>query len=915
MAFQILSGVRLNNGPWGQAFGGGIYAANCEIGFSRGPTKITLNIVSESGFYYGVTPNVYNAPYNINFNGHIFSGMYLYSYEKQKSAEQSIMTADFIDSSLILDKIYIGLLNRQGRQYVDIHMLTGFFTVRCPQESQGYSTGISGIAYRAVDYITVNEGCYFKKGEDGGGYIILGSEYFPANQCDVPRVDYNFSELCSAMSYFGINHQLDEFDLNPLYRQEYVGTLREVLNNWGADFAFEFFVESGVLKGIDLQTPINVNDIQTFAETNEYVNSVSCGESLENSSSKTLIARYLKAHELVTFNNTYNYKVPAYPITIGDILQGGACVGRTAGCLLNSIALARLDPSLREAYLANYAIENNRRDILQAIGLVVKPECFSSSEAYPVPVTDQMGRVAIIKQLETWRTNLEKKTTADFNSIQTATNTILLEPNNYEIFIGIYSADLASRIEQWDREAASFLGKYYYYNARMPNDLTYCPAILGIPGKNISGAPTTVNPINGTLTFPPINLSGVVSLPWTFPTGYPYSNGMIVYDYNMWSYKWSSNPTSQTYGGDAVPFASLLRDPVSNTNLAALTYNNICSVNDNSWGIEEADYLAQKGTADYTNLKPQIILWKDFPVAQGLALETSSINGMKQTDYLSIKAELYTKTATQLGGEVAIFIIPKLRNMSSVTGIAPSISNVYNGALNRYVYNRALSQPSQSVGCKTYCEYSSIESEICNLVNKSLPFTPYFANLFAPYSMVYHPNGNISKIVFPCNSTFYGNWTLNLEQKTTAPPQKLIYGEPPSTPNNTMSTQIIDYDMTSDMTAIRDNNDAINSYVYSTTNQRIMTTQDYYNSLASLNNIIIPPQKTIKMTIANVNFSSLGLSLSPADGLTSINLTMNDGGIQASLEYSSRPKTVPKAEAIFPKVKFRILGTPNSRGP
>ena len=311
MAFQVLSGVDIGFG-FGNAFGGGIYSASCDIGFSRGPTKITLNIVSESGRYYSTFPNVYNAPYNINFNGHMFSGMYLYSYEKTKSADQSVMTANFIDSSLVLDKIYIGLLNRQGRQYVDTHILTGQFSVRCPQESQGYVTDFSGRAYRPVDYIPINNGCYFKKGEDGGGYIILGSEYFPSTNCEVPKVDYNFTELCNALTTFGIKHELSTFDLNTMYRQEYVGTLREVLNNWGADFAFEFFVENGVLKGIDLQKPININNIQTFAETNEYVNSSSYGESLENSFNQTLIARYLKAHEKLTYNNTFNYTYWGY---------------------------------------------------------------------------------------------------------------------------------------------------------------------------------------------------------------------------------------------------------------------------------------------------------------------------------------------------------------------------------------------------------------------------------------------------------------------------------------------------------------------------------------------------------------------------------------------------------------------------
>ena len=62
--FEIIKGVNIGQGP-GNAFGGGIYGASCEIGFSNGPTKITLNVVSEKGIYQSVTPNVYSTPYNV----------------------------------------------------------------------------------------------------------------------------------------------------------------------------------------------------------------------------------------------------------------------------------------------------------------------------------------------------------------------------------------------------------------------------------------------------------------------------------------------------------------------------------------------------------------------------------------------------------------------------------------------------------------------------------------------------------------------------------------------------------------------------------------------------------------------------------------------------------------------------------
>src|SRR5690348_8696809 len=105
--FQAIKGIDIGQGP-GNAFGGGIYSASCEIGFSNAPTKITLNIVSEKGQYQSVSPNVYSTPYHINLNGKTFSGMYLYGFQKVKSAGQATMTLNFVDSSIILDKVFVG---------------------------------------------------------------------------------------------------------------------------------------------------------------------------------------------------------------------------------------------------------------------------------------------------------------------------------------------------------------------------------------------------------------------------------------------------------------------------------------------------------------------------------------------------------------------------------------------------------------------------------------------------------------------------------------------------------------------------------------------------------------------------------------------------------------------------------------
>ena len=53
--FKDIEGIRYDGGDPGKAFGGGIYGASCNIGFSNEATKITLNIVAEKSGDYTIS--------------------------------------------------------------------------------------------------------------------------------------------------------------------------------------------------------------------------------------------------------------------------------------------------------------------------------------------------------------------------------------------------------------------------------------------------------------------------------------------------------------------------------------------------------------------------------------------------------------------------------------------------------------------------------------------------------------------------------------------------------------------------------------------------------------------------------------------------------------------------------------------
>ena len=128
--------------PRGYAFGGWVYDANVTLGFSKQPTTITLSIVLENDssinsqqafdisdemLLVSLTTNKGSNTarnfheekrmghfYSIDLHGIKFNRMYLYDYSIQVEAQQKTLAVTFRDYSLMMGKIYVGLMKRQG---------------------------------------------------------------------------------------------------------------------------------------------------------------------------------------------------------------------------------------------------------------------------------------------------------------------------------------------------------------------------------------------------------------------------------------------------------------------------------------------------------------------------------------------------------------------------------------------------------------------------------------------------------------------------------------------------------------------------------------------------------------------------------------------------------------------------------
>ena len=395
MGYQLLQGITVV--PFGvanryaalqdlfnatsKAFGGWIYNANVEVGFSQGPTSITLDISldTQDGKYltnladFDITKDdlkVHNKAtgeesyFEIRFGSKIYKPMFLSSFEISGSADSKTLKVKFLDYSIILDKIYIAIFKKQDykpdfRKYFsampEINALcpgcaledSTFYAVKVnppakladgspnPAATGGIPlvSNIESAAY-FYNYKNLNGTNLFNKdnqpgdlykingvtpvampkywpnvpplpkrpelykdyynrtfsGPSGstfsiwnstqksasngnrldinGGTVVLGTEEFNQSVCgSAAEVSYNFTELITILAKAGLNFSIlnslnhlasspdiAAIDKNKNYRKNYNGTLREVLGNWCADFALDFYIDGTRIHFIDLST-------------------------------------------------------------------------------------------------------------------------------------------------------------------------------------------------------------------------------------------------------------------------------------------------------------------------------------------------------------------------------------------------------------------------------------------------------------------------------------------------------------------------------------------------------------------------------------------------------------------------------------------------------------------------------------
>jgi hypothetical protein len=364
----------------GPTYGGVIYGLSLQTNYSSAPSVLTLNIVSDDGQY--TTPRL-GQPQNVSFGNFVFRG-YVWSYDFKTTSDSRTLDIKLIDRSVLLDRYYVllwkrGLFDISGsvRRVNKVIEFDKSDRVLIPERR-----GFVDIRFVERQYPnqTVTRQIREARGSFRKNILYVGREKFPNSRCEIPDTEYNLDDL-KTISPVDISMRT----IDPKYTATYEGTLREVLQNWGRDFGFDFYWDFSsssdrtALKFYDVSQGINLslNDY-TGPEVIESSESQSLEGTFEQYAiSYTRLPR--EKTEPLTANAQIIYSLPLNPYPISYFLKRNNTIqeyynsqdadideskdpssgekrlwgGRTREEFLKSAFLGYAEPQLRDLFILN----------------------------------------------------------------------------------------------------------------------------------------------------------------------------------------------------------------------------------------------------------------------------------------------------------------------------------------------------------------------------------------------------------------------------------------------------------------------------------------------------------------------------------------------------------------------------------
>jgi len=401
----------------GFAFGGVIYSADSQVGYSGESTKLNINVALDSQIYknneFRRDFEISNAdlnlasPVDVKFAGsNLFRNMFLSSFETSTSVEDKSLYLTYSDGSVLLDRIFVGLIHEHFEVDRTKHTVPNSieFKLKCPLNETHTIDTVGG---KAIQYSVCSETGYafvdrktlrFLANASGsptrpyrvirqndqniwsGGFIVLGAEEFSEQKCSLADVSYSFTDLIDAARQFGIAIDLSRFPDrrdNRYFKRSYSGTLKDVLQNWGNDFGVSFYWDFTKLLPTLVVVDLTDRSIQSKFEaaivgidaldkghganmisgSDIVINSKNHTKSLDGTFAQAFSSKFNRGPGAKEKNRRRSHSIQFGCQTLASLTGGGTILGRSITDFFISMTLGKFAPDLREIYNVRRAAE------------------------------------------------------------------------------------------------------------------------------------------------------------------------------------------------------------------------------------------------------------------------------------------------------------------------------------------------------------------------------------------------------------------------------------------------------------------------------------------------------------------------------------------------------------------------------
>ena len=915
-----------------QIYGGYIFNGSVGFGFSNNKTTISVSVVSENGNYLIPEQDLNTSdPQVIQFGENIvIDPAFLYEYSIEKRGDSRILQLTYVDGSVLLDKIFIGLNYEHGfaqedaqNKYLDAefkcHPCPGPSTQRRTVTANEFGLSKDGEQHLPIttssrqakaDQKTINTENKWK-----GGYLILGDENFEPNPCKIPKIDYNFTQLKSLLEANGI--KLENLkDVNPNYRQAHVGTLREVLGYWCSDFGYSFYWNSlknlntatstdADIVGLDLSFPISLTSTKTSLEvidadaSNETViTSLNERFSLENTKKIYHLSSFKRESRMVPRPWVIYKGYTATAVTVQDLFPTkSVLLGRTYDQFIISCVLSKYNTSLRDVYnmqiLKKGIVTGKTQDKFTSIeSSNIDPRVLGFESLHGAffhnlnsgEQQDKFGSVTVFPKAIGNDGDKE-----DFPYV-TGSRKLSDSGNLYDFYLGANNEDYLTDLKSYEARVADFIGKYYTV-PNYWNPFHYCSYeesfnldVVTVPSSKI------YNPYSGSKRSSPFseltresvgsNVIGsdsrVFERDSTYGTSHERLDEILIFNDTLTSIGASDKHTNIDIISHYDPIVSTIASGIL-TNLS-----------------EGNDSLKQKLGRDGRNTRVLQAVREDvlnYAVRIGDLYQTQNTqeswssneeteDGKNECETVceyDLIEEICRCTVDQFGNKLSYDgkeVVPPYEGLSSRQALAFDVTALLSDSTSNQYYNAA---------------------------HKTAEFKTLTANEIPLPSLT-------RTIILPTQSAYQMYFKLDFERKSTMPKVTEIKGSI-SDGGGLASVEVVSEDITDRIESYyNSDNDEITTNVFLPGTASIVprTTQEYHDQrVTNLTTGVGEPQHTISVSFAGLD-SSYANFINPKSGLTSFNVNFSEGTMNVDLEFSNRPLELPKPDAVSKSISPRL---------